>query len=334
MNNTVWSIKDAWSIYEQFDLDKNIIKYESSDEIDIKMALNLLEAQRHQQSVIISFNQTTENAENYEAYKTLLSYMFKDNVKNEDQKLPLSIITKNSDDKGLLYSDSALVNNFLLLASEKCKIVEKINFILLNPVSYDQDSVLLGTILSNKEKYKKILFSEMNKPKELVDDEIVDYIAYNNCIKISLVDKRTLFYFHCTDRRWAKKYSHYVENIKKLHEIAQVELDNGKKKKVEEFEEFTKSKKALIWDIKTGFWDIKTGFENMAKNSIKGFENIAKNQKNITTAFENMAKNQKNITTAFENMAKNQKNITTAFENMTDSINNLVRENEIRKNQK
>ena len=320
MNNTVWSIKDAWSIYEQFDLDKNIIKYESSDEIDIKMALNLLEAQRHQQSVIISFNQTTENAENYEAYKTLLSYMFKDNVKNEDQKLPLSIITKNSDDKGLLYSDSALVNNFLLLASEKCKIVEKINFILLNPVSYDQDSVLLGTILSNKEKYKKILFSEMNKPKELVDDEIVDYIAYNNCIKISLVDKRTLFYFHCTDRRWAKKYSHYVENIKKLHEIAQVELDNGKKKKVEEFEEFTKSKKALIWDIKTGFWDIKTGFENMAKNSIKGFENIAKNQKNITTAFENMA--------------KNQKNITTAFENMTDSINNLVRENEIRKNQK
>ena len=44
----------------------------------------------------------------------------------------------------------------------------------------------------------------------------------------------------------------------------------------------------------------------MAKNSIKGFENIAKNQKNITTAFENM----------------------------TDSINNLVRENEIRKNQK
>ena len=306
MNNTVWSIKDAWSIYEQFDLDKNIIKYESSDEIDIKMALNLLEAQRHQQSVIISFNQTTENAENYEAYKTLLSYMFKDNVKNEDQKLPLSIITKNSDDKGLLYSDSALVNNFLLLASEKCKIVEKINFILLNPVSYDQDSVLLGTILSNKEKYKKILFSEMNKPKELVDDEIVDYIAYNNCIKISLVDKRTLFYFHCTDRRWAKKYSHYVENIKKLHEIAQVELDNGKKKKVEEFEEFTKSKKALIWDIKTGFWDIKTGFENMAKNSIKGFENIAKNQKNITTAFENM----------------------------TDSINNLVRENEIRKNQK
>ena len=47
-----------------------------------------------------------------------------------------------------------------------------------------------------------------------------------------------------------------------------------------------------------------------------------------------MAKNQKNITTAFENMAKNQKNITTAFENMTDSINNLVRENEIRKNQK
>ena len=320
MNNTVWSIKDAWSIYEQFDLDKNIIKYESSDEIDIKMALNLLEAQRHQQSVIISFNQTTENAENYEAYKTLLSYMFKDNVKNEDQKLPLSIITKNSDDKGLLYSDSALVNNFLLLASEKCKIVEKINFILLNPVSYDQDSVLLGTILSNKEKYKKILFSEMNKPKELVDDEIVDYIAYNNCIKISLVDKRTLFYFHCTDPRWAKKYSHYVENIKKLHEIAQVELDNGKKKKVEEFEEFTKSKKALIWDIKTGFWDIKTGFENMAKNSIKGFENIAKNQKNITTAFENMA--------------KNQKNITTAFENMTDSINNLVRENEIRKNQK